>query len=268
MLLQLAIGLIIAYGGIVGVMYFAQRSLMYLPDIARVSPAAAGLPRAEEITLTTADSERLVVWHVAPRTDSPVILYFQGNGGNLRHRANRFDRLVQDGFGYGCRIIPWFRRLNRITERGGASARRRRSVCLLHRTLRRRAHSGVGRFVRDRRGGRAGEQTTGRASDPGGAVHFGGRDRGAELSAYPGQSSDEGPVPLGCADRRDHGANLGAARRARPRRSDRLRGASLTQQPRPKRFVRFADGEHEGLDVHGAIAAVREFLAAAPADLN
>jgi hypothetical protein len=40
MLLQLAVGLIIAYGGIVGVMYFAQRSLMYLPDIARVSPAA------------------------------------------------------------------------------------------------------------------------------------------------------------------------------------------------------------------------------------
>ena len=36
----------------------------------------------------------------------------------------------------------------------------------------------------------------------------------------------------------------------------------------PKRFVRFANGEHEGLDQHGASAAVREFLAAAPADLN
>jgi len=32
--------------------------------------------------------------------------------------------------------------------------------------------------------------------------------------------------------------------------------------------VRFADGEHEGLDVHGAISAVRGFLAAAPADLD
>ena len=36
----------------------------------------------------------------------------------------------------------------------------------------------------------------------------------------------------------------------------------------PKRFVRFANGEHEGLDAHGAIAAVRDFLAAAPADLD
>ena len=36
----------------------------------------------------------------------------------------------------------------------------------------------------------------------------------------------------------------------------------------PKQFVRFATDEHERLDAHGAIAAVREFLAAAPADLN
>jgi hypothetical protein len=48
MLLQIAIAVIVAYGGIVGVMYLAQRSLMYVPDIARASPIAAGLPQAEE----------------------------------------------------------------------------------------------------------------------------------------------------------------------------------------------------------------------------
>ena len=42
---------------------------------------------------------QLVAWHVAPRSDSPVILYFQGNGGALRHRADRFTQLVQNGFG-------------------------------------------------------------------------------------------------------------------------------------------------------------------------
>ena len=36
----------------------------------------------------------------------------------------------------------------------------------------------------------------------------------------------------------------------------------------PKQFVRFPNGEHEGLDAHGAIAAVRNFLATAPAGLN
>jgi hypothetical protein len=54
-------------------MYLAQRSLMYVPDLARVSPSAAGLPQAEEITLTTTNSERLVTWHVAPQSDRPVI---------------------------------------------------------------------------------------------------------------------------------------------------------------------------------------------------
>jgi hypothetical protein len=49
-LLQLAVGVIVAYGGIVGVIYLTQRSLMYGPDIARVSPVAAGLPQAEELT--------------------------------------------------------------------------------------------------------------------------------------------------------------------------------------------------------------------------
>ena len=38
MLLQVAIGVVVAYGGIVGVMYLAQRSLMYVPDVARASP--------------------------------------------------------------------------------------------------------------------------------------------------------------------------------------------------------------------------------------
>jgi uncharacterized protein len=98
-LLQLAVGVIVAYGGIVGALYLTQRSLMYLPGLARVSPAAAGLPQAEEVTLTTADTERLVAWHVAPRSDRPIMLYLQGNGGTLRHRASRFAQLVQDGFG-------------------------------------------------------------------------------------------------------------------------------------------------------------------------
>ena len=47
------VGVIVAYGGIVGALYLTQRSLMYLPGLARVSPAAAGLPQAEEVTLTT-----------------------------------------------------------------------------------------------------------------------------------------------------------------------------------------------------------------------
>ena len=110
---------------------------MYLPDIAGVSPIAAGLLQAEEITLTTADSERLVAWHVPPRSDRPVILYLHGNGGALRHRADRFARLVQDGFGVVAVSYRGFGGSTGSAERGGASARRRRGVCVLHGSLRR-----------------------------------------------------------------------------------------------------------------------------------
>ena len=51
------------------------------------------------MTLTTADGEHVIAWHVAPREDKPVILYFHGNGGALRYRVERFRKLIADGIG-------------------------------------------------------------------------------------------------------------------------------------------------------------------------
>ena len=47
----------------------------------------------------TADGERVLLWHVPPSGDKPVILYFHGNGGALRHRVDRFRALTADGTG-------------------------------------------------------------------------------------------------------------------------------------------------------------------------
>jgi fermentation-respiration switch protein FrsA (DUF1100 family) len=87
------------YGGFVALMYFAQRSLQYFPERLRTTPAQAGLPGAEEVVLDTADGEKVIVWHVPPRGDRPVLLYFHGNGGALRYRAERFHALIADGKG-------------------------------------------------------------------------------------------------------------------------------------------------------------------------
>ena len=89
----------VVYFAIVALMYFTQRSLMYFPEILRTAPTQAGLPQAEEVVLDTADGERVIVWHIAPRGDQPVVLYFHGNGGALRYRADRFRALTQDGTG-------------------------------------------------------------------------------------------------------------------------------------------------------------------------
>src|SRR5262245_35004834 len=90
---------ILAYGGVLALMYIFQRSLMYFPDRSRTPPAAAGLPHAEEVTLKSADGERLIAWYVPPQSDKPLVIYFHGNGGALNLRADRFRWLTGDGFG-------------------------------------------------------------------------------------------------------------------------------------------------------------------------
>ena len=87
------------YFGLVALMYFVQRSMMYFPETVRTAPAAAGFPEAEEIVLDSADGERVIAWHVPPRGDRPVVLYFHGNGGALRYRVDRFRALTADGIG-------------------------------------------------------------------------------------------------------------------------------------------------------------------------
>ena len=89
----------VLYVALAATVYFAQRSLMYFPDTAHVTPADAGLPEANEVPLTAADGTQIHVWHVAPRDNKPVILYFHGNGGSLPGRVDRFRRLINDGIG-------------------------------------------------------------------------------------------------------------------------------------------------------------------------
>jgi uncharacterized protein len=95
----IAVWVAAGYLGLGALMYFAQRSLMYFPERVRTAPAAAGLPQAEELVLDTADGEKVIAWHVPPRGDKPVVLYFHGNGGALAHRVDRFRRIAADGTG-------------------------------------------------------------------------------------------------------------------------------------------------------------------------
>ncbi len=94
-----AVVAVILYVGMAAMLYYSQRSMMYFPETVHTTPTQAGLPEAEEVTLTTADGARLVAWHVAPREGRPVVLYFHGNGGALHYRVERFRKLVRDGIG-------------------------------------------------------------------------------------------------------------------------------------------------------------------------
>lgn len=98
-LLKWMIIVLVGYGGLIALLYLAQRSLQYFPETFRTAPAEAGMPEAQETILDAADGVRLVAWHVPPRDEKPVVLYFHGNGGSLRYRVDRYRALIQDGTG-------------------------------------------------------------------------------------------------------------------------------------------------------------------------
>lgn len=82
------------------VLFLTQRSILFpIPTTARTAPQAAGFPQAEEHVLTTADGERVIVWHVPARSGHPVVLYFHGNGDFLAGFFGRFGRMISDGTG-------------------------------------------------------------------------------------------------------------------------------------------------------------------------
>jgi len=88
-----------AYALLVGLLYVMQRSMLYHPIATRISPADAGMPEAEEVVLTTSDGEKLVAWHVPPRGDKPVVIYFHGNAEIVPWRAKRHKVTITDGTG-------------------------------------------------------------------------------------------------------------------------------------------------------------------------
>ncbi len=96
----LAIVVAIGYLGGLGVLFFEQRSMLFpIPPVARIAPAAAGLPEAEEHVLATADGEKVIVWHIPAKPGHAVILYFPGNADFLAGRVGRFKGMTSDGTG-------------------------------------------------------------------------------------------------------------------------------------------------------------------------
>ncbi|PAY11066.1 alpha/beta hydrolase [Bradyrhizobium sp. UFLA03-84] len=91
---------VVVYLGGLAVLYVKQRELLFpAPPVGRTAPAAAGLPEAEEHVLTSADGEKVIVWHVPAKPGRPVVLFFPGNGDFLAGRVARFKGIIADGTG-------------------------------------------------------------------------------------------------------------------------------------------------------------------------
>ncbi len=257
---SILIAALICYAGIVGLMYLAQRSLMYFPETRRTAPADAGLPEAREVVLDTADGSRVIVWDVAPKGGKPVFLYFHGNGGSLRYRVQRFKNLIADGSGLVALSYRGYGGSSGSPSEEGLLADADATYAFA------RAQYPAARLV-----------VWGESLGTGVAVALAAENKIDALvleapytstadiafSAYPFI-----PVSLLMKDQFRSDARIGKVNAPililhgqRDNIIPFAYGRRLFElAPEPKRFVPFPHGEHENLDAHGAQAAVRDFL--------
>lgn len=101
MRLALAAALVIIglYLAAAAVMFAFQRQMQYFPTSRAPSPADAGFEGAEEHVLTAEDGTRVLLWYAPAPEGAPVILYFQGNAGEIADRADRWAFYRDAGFG-------------------------------------------------------------------------------------------------------------------------------------------------------------------------
>ncbi len=97
--LRLVLILLVLYGALLGLIYTYQRSLQYFPFGSRVTVEEARLAGFADLTLQTADGERIVAWWKPPEAGRALIVYFHGNGGSLWNRRDRARLLTTDGRG-------------------------------------------------------------------------------------------------------------------------------------------------------------------------
>ena len=260
-LLKWLFGALVAFGGFTALVYVTQRSLMYFPERLRTAPAAAGFAAATEVMLDTADGEKVIAWHVPPRGDKPVVLYFHGNGGSLRYRVERFRALAADGTG-----------LIALSYRGyGGSTGSPTEAGLIADAV--AAYRFAAARTAPERIAIWGESLGAGVGIALAAEHKIGRmvleapfDSAAEIGARVYWFL---PVRLLMKDQ--FRSDLRIGRVAAPLLF--LHGTADAVVPiasgerllalanEPKRMVRFPGGGHNGLDAYGALEAVREFLA-------
>ncbi|MCW8971229.1 MAG: alpha/beta hydrolase [Rhodospirillales bacterium] len=87
------------YIGIVAVLYFGQRKLVYLPDDLLPDPARYGVSDMRPAQIRTEDGLDLVSWFSPPREGYPTVVLFHGNAGHLGIRGFKARPLIDQGYG-------------------------------------------------------------------------------------------------------------------------------------------------------------------------
>lgn len=73
--------------GLIGLLWSAQRRLIYFPNSDPLPSAAELVPNGQDVTVQTADGLRLNAWYFPVDGDRPAVLMLPGNGGDRSMRV-------------------------------------------------------------------------------------------------------------------------------------------------------------------------------------
>ena len=251
------------YVVLVGVLIVAQRTMLYHPVATHLQPAEASLAEAQEVVLDTSDGEKVIVWHVPPRGDMPVVIYFHGNAEIVAWRTERHRALIANGTG-----------LIALSYRGYAGSTGSPTEAGLHRDADAAYAFAVSRYAPERL------VLWGHSLGTGVAVRLAAeKPVGKVILEAPYTSTVDiaaalfpfVPVRWLMLDQFHSDERIGAVRApllimhgARDATIPIVFGERLFALARePKQLVRFSQAGHNDLDDYGAIETARRFIAAA-----
>lgn len=87
------------YLGILALLYFSQRSMMYFPEVSRPDYKQSGLVIDPAVKVTTTDHLTIEGWYFPPSTKKKVLVYFHGNAFNHAGRLSKVNKYIADGYG-------------------------------------------------------------------------------------------------------------------------------------------------------------------------
>lgn len=97
---SVVVAVVVAYVGVLGVLYFFQRDLQYDRSGRMFDLSETALTNAELISIPSADGSAVAGWYAPPPAGRPVVLYFRGNAQSFSHEHERYEQMVADGFGF------------------------------------------------------------------------------------------------------------------------------------------------------------------------
>ena len=85
--------ILVGYLALVALLFIFQRNILFVPGKSIPSIEGSLVPEAKDISLKTADGLILHSWFFKGKKVKPIIIYFQGNTGNIAERDKKARHL-------------------------------------------------------------------------------------------------------------------------------------------------------------------------------